>query len=185
MPSNGPPPDKHSEAELRVRDAGPLAWLKCWYAEHRTRFTTIQDSPHSIALGSAIGIFFGFTPLLGLKTLLSIGVAWLLRSNKIAAAIAVTVHDVILPFTPAIYYWEYKIGFRALHGHWPGRGSLRGLPLREYMNWTTFFTVGQPLSVGSLFLGLPCAVLVYFVVRPFIERSRVARARTRTTEKVG
>jgi hypothetical protein len=28
---------------------------------------TIADTPHSIALGSAIGIFFGFTPLYPLK----------------------------------------------------------------------------------------------------------------------
>src|SRR5438876_1216399 len=34
----------------------------------------IADTPHSIALGSAIGIFFGFTPLYPLKTLLSIAV---------------------------------------------------------------------------------------------------------------
>ena len=60
--------------------------------------------------------FFGFTPLMGLKLLLSIAVAWLLRSNKIAAAIAVTLHDLILPFSPAIYLWEYKMGMWVLHG---------------------------------------------------------------------
>ena len=63
----------------------------------------IADTPHSVALGSAIGIFFGFTPLWSLKTLLSIATAWLFRCNKIAAAIAVTLHDIILPFMPAIY----------------------------------------------------------------------------------
>ena len=53
----------------------------------------INDTPHSIALGSAIGIFFGFTPLWSLKTLLSIATAWLFRCNKVAAAIAVTLHE--------------------------------------------------------------------------------------------
>lgn len=184
MRSNAPVPEVQDDAAAAECEPGLRAWIKRWYAAHHRRFTTIEDSPHSIALGSAIGIFFGFTPLLSMKTLLSIGVAWLFRSNKIAAAIAVTVHDVILPFMPAIYYWEYKIGIRMLHGHWPGRGSFRGLPLREYMKWTTFFTVGQPLLVGSLFLGLPCAVLVYFLVRPFIERTRMARARAAAAHKV-
>ena len=68
---------------------------------------TIADTPHSIALGSAIGIFFGFTPLYPLKTLLSIGTAWVCRCNKIAAAIAVTLHDVLIWGMPAIYLAEY------------------------------------------------------------------------------
>ena len=76
---------------------------------------TIADTPHSIALGSAIGIFFGFTPLYPLKTLLSIAVAWIFRCNKIAAAIAVTLHDVLIWAMPAIYVAEYQFGCWSLH----------------------------------------------------------------------
>ena len=150
------------------------AWkrLKRWFSSHHTKLVTIQDTPHSIALGSAVGIFFGFTPLLSMKTLLSIGVAWLFRSNKIAAAIAVTLHDVILPFMPAIYLWEYKVGMLILHGRLPARVGFHRVPLREYMKWTTFFTVGQPLLVGSLVLGLPCGVAAYFIVRALVCRAR-------------
>jgi hypothetical protein len=54
---------------------GPLARFKRWLAAHHMTLMTIADTPHSIALGSAIGIFFGFTPLWSLKTLLSIAVA--------------------------------------------------------------------------------------------------------------
>jgi hypothetical protein len=56
----------------------PLARMKHWLVAHHMTLMTIADSPHSIALGSAIGIFFGFTPLYPLKTLLSIAVAWVL-----------------------------------------------------------------------------------------------------------
>ncbi len=73
------------------------------------RLVTIEDTPHSIALGVAIGIFFGFTPLWSLKTLLSIAVAWVCKSNKIAAAISVQLHDLILPFMPAIYLWDTSL----------------------------------------------------------------------------
>src|SRR5438477_6941666 len=95
---------------------GPLVRFKRWLAAHHMTLMTIADSPHSIAMGSAIGIFFGFTPLWSMKTLLSIVVAWLLKCNKIAAAIAVTLHEVILPLMPAILWREYKVGYRVLQG---------------------------------------------------------------------
>src|SRR4029077_4349388 len=83
---------------------------KHWLVAHHMTLMTIADTPHSIALGSAIGIFFGFTPLYPLKTLLSIAVAWIFRCNKIAAAIAVTLHDLLIWVMPAIYVAEYHLG---------------------------------------------------------------------------
>src|SRR5213592_4041454 len=84
--------------------------MKGWLVAHHMTLMAIADTPHSIALGSAIGIFFGFTPLYPLKTLLSIAVAWICRCNKIAAAIAVTLHDVLIWAMPAIYVAEYHLG---------------------------------------------------------------------------
>lgn len=146
-----------------------------WLSHIHFRIVTIADTPHSIALGVAIGIFFGFTPLLGLKTLLSIALAWLFKSNKIAAAISVQLHDLILPFMPAIYLWEYKFGFWAMHGHLPRRIGFHALGLPGYFQWEMFFTVGRPLLVGSLMIGLPAATLVYFICRGLITTHRAAR----------
>src|SRR5213082_1912133 len=91
-----------------------LAHLKEWLAAHHMTLMGINDTPHSVALGSAIGIFFCFTPLWTMKTLLSVAVAWVCRSNKVAALIGVTLHDILLPVMPAIFLWEYKLGFRVL-----------------------------------------------------------------------
>jgi hypothetical protein len=154
---------------------GAWARFRNWLGHVHFRLVTIEDTPHSIALGVAIGIFFGFTPLWSLKTLLSIAVAWLFKSNKIAAAISVQLHDLILPFMPAIYLWEYKIGFWSLHGHLPHRFSLRALSLRDYIQWETFFTVGRPLLVGSVIIGLPCAALVYVICRGLVTTHRASR----------
>src|SRR5438477_245934 len=55
-----------------------------------SRLHQLRDAPHAVAGGVAIGIFWGFTPLTGLKTLLSIFFAWVLRCSKIPAVIAVT-----------------------------------------------------------------------------------------------
>jgi uncharacterized protein (DUF2062 family) len=152
-----------------------LARFRRWLWSHHFRLINIKDTPHSIALGLAIGIFFGFTPLLSLKTLLSIGVAWVCKSNKIAAAISVTLHDLLLPFMPAIYLWEYKVGFWALHGQMPQRFSLHRLALWDYLKWTTFFTVVRPILVGSVILGLPFAALIYFLCRGIVARAQHAR----------
>ena len=152
------------------------ARFRHWLGHLHFRLVTIEDTPHSIALGVAIGIFFGFTPLWSLKTLLSIAVAWLFKSNKIAAAISVQLHDLILPFMPAIYLWEYKFGFWAMHGHLPHRINFRALALRDYFQWEMFFTVGRPLLVGSLIIGLPSAGMVYFICRGLVTTHRAARA---------
>jgi len=46
--------------------------LRRWLHEHSLKLLAIRDTPEAIAGGVAIGIFFGFTPLFGLKTLLAI-----------------------------------------------------------------------------------------------------------------
>jgi uncharacterized protein (DUF2062 family) len=130
---------------------------------------TIADTPHSIALGSAIGIFFGFTPLYSLKTLLSIGTAWICRCNKIAAAIAVTVHDVLIWAMPAIYFGEYKAGCWILGRPAPIRVKFH-FALHDYLSWHVFTRVVWPAFVGSLFLAVPSAIVVYFLVRMLVTR---------------
>jgi uncharacterized protein len=151
---------------------GPLARFKRWLAAHHMTLMTIADTPHSIALGSAIGIFFGFTPLWSLKTLLSIAVAWIFKCNKIAAAIAVTLHDIILPLMPAIYFWQYRIGMRALHGRPERRAAFHHLSFHDFMTWPGFVRVGWPLLVGSLFLAIPSAIVTYLIGRMLVSRAR-------------
>ena len=167
-PPDSPPP------LLRDRDTGVFAWLRHHVFAQRTRLVRLDDTAHAIAFGAAIGMFFGFTPLFGVKTLLSIVIAWIFKSNKIAAAIGVTLHDLILPAMPMILLWEYKMGMWVLHGTIPQRPKLHAMRFRDYMEWTTFFTVGQPMLVGSLFFALPSAAIIYFIVRGILSRVRAA-----------
>jgi uncharacterized protein (DUF2062 family) len=146
---------------------------KRWLAEHHMTLVTMADTPHSIALGSAIGIFFGFTPLWSLKTLLSIAVAWVCRCNKVAAAIAVTLHDVLIFAMPAIYFAEYKVGCWTLHRPPPVHRVRFHFGLHDYLNWDVFHRLVWPAFVGSLFLAIPSAVGVYFVMRMLISRARM------------
>jgi len=141
----------------------------------------IDDSPHAIALGVALGIFYGFTPLLGLKTLMAIATAWLLGGNKLAAAIAVTLHDVALPIMPILLRWEYQVGYWLLSNphEWPAALRLvhQSRP-GTWLRWSSFFTIGRPLLLGSFLFSTPTAVLTYFLTLPLIrkvQRKRAAR----------
>jgi uncharacterized protein (DUF2062 family) len=150
--------------------------MKAWLVEHHMTLMAIADTPHSIALGSAIGIFFGFTPLYPLKTLLSIVVAWIFRCNKVAAAIAVTLHDVVIWAMPALYVAEYQFGCWILNRPVGQRVHFRQFRLHDYVHWHIFSRViwptFWPAFIGSLFLAVPSAIFIYFLMRLLISRAR-------------
>jgi uncharacterized protein (DUF2062 family) len=157
------------EAATRV---GLWSRLHEWMRGHHRKLMNLPDTPHSIALGAAIGMFFGFTPLFTVKTLLAFAITWLCRANKTAAIITVTLHDVLLPLVPAMFFWQYRLGMWALYHRVPQRAGFRRVALGDFMEWTTFLTVGRPILVGSLFFAVPAGLLVYFGLRAVLIRSR-------------
>jgi uncharacterized protein (DUF2062 family) len=161
--------DAAGEPEPRV---GVWRRLKRWMRAHHVTIMTLPDTPHVVALGSAIGVFFGFSPLLGMKTILAFLIAWACKANKTAAVIFVQLHDLLLPLMPAMFLWQYKLGMWALYRRLPQRPGFRRVSLSDFMEWTTFLTVGRPILVGSLFFAVPAAILVYFGLRAVLIRSR-------------
>src|ERR1700681_1362075 len=61
----------------------------------------IQDSPERTAAAFALGVFFGFSPFLGLHTILAIVFAFLLNLNRVSVLIGVYSN---LPWFLAPYY---------------------------------------------------------------------------------
>jgi hypothetical protein len=155
---------------------GPWARLKGWLRSHHMTIMTLPDTPHNIALGSAIGMFFGFTPLFGLKTILAFFSTWACKANKTSAVITVQLHDILLPLMPAMFFWQYKLGMWALYHRLPQREGFRRVSLSEWMEWTTFLTVGRPILIGSLFFAVPSGLLVYFGLRGVLVRARAKAA---------
>jgi uncharacterized protein (DUF2062 family) len=150
--------------------------LRRWFETHSLKLLAIRDTPEAIAGGVAIGIFFGFTPLFGLKTVGAIAVAWLTRSNILAAVLAGAMHDLVLPFMPVVYIWEYKIGFLLLHHEWPRKLTNIRLKWQEWRSWTTFLTVGKPLLLGSAVCGVPAALLSFFATRAIVAQHQRRKA---------
>ena len=144
--------------------------LRRWFEEHSLKLLAIRDTPDAIAGGVAIGMFFGFTPLFGLKTIGAVFLAWLTRSNILAAVLAGAMHDLVLPFLPVVYIWEYKLGYWMLHREWPQRLTTLRLRWSEWRNWTTFLTVGKPLLLGSMVCAVPVAVVSFFITKTLVAR---------------
>ncbi len=153
-----------------------IRWLLDWIREHWHRLVALHDTPHSIAGGVAIGIVLGFTPFYTLKTLLAIGLAWLFRCSKVAAAVAVTLHDLTLPLTPMLLRLEYGMGYWFLSNphHWPPKIHLHHHPLRwhEWFHREVFIDVLWPTFVGSLFISIPLAVVAFFATVRLVEAHR-------------
>jgi uncharacterized protein (DUF2062 family) len=140
------------------------------------KLISLKDSPHAIAGGVAIGVFVGFTPLWGVKTLLCLGLAYLLRCNPIAAVIAVSLHDVLTPFAPVFMRWQYDLGYWLLSHphHMPPKLEVLHTHIHpaEMLKWTTFFHVGLPLLVGSLLFSAPSAAVAYFLSLTVLRRRK-------------
>jgi uncharacterized protein (DUF2062 family) len=149
-----------------------------WLRSHWHRLVALHDTPHSIAGGLAIGIILGFTPFYSLKTLLAIGIAWLFRCSKVAAAIAVTLHDITLPLTPFLLRLEYGLGHWTItHPHrWPPKLDFHLHPTHwhEWFQEGVFTEFLWPTFIGSLYLSIPLALVAFFITVRLIERHRAS-----------
>jgi len=129
-----------------------------------------NNTPREIALGVAIGVFIGITPLYGLHTIMVIAAAFLIRRvNKVAILLGTNIS--ITPTFPFITWAGYSIGRFILSDTYP--------PL----NWSTFkhFDYRQilhfyfPLFIGSIILGLILALFFYFATLWFITARRKSK----------
>jgi len=73
---------------------------------------------------------------------------------------------------PAIYRWEYELGFWLLSQphHWPP--SLMKAPWegQHWRSWANIFTIGKDTLLGSILCATPIAVISFELVRVVVER---------------
>jgi uncharacterized protein (DUF2062 family) len=148
--------------------------VAAWFRAKGRELIGLKDTPHAIATGVAVGMFFGFTPLWGLKTLLTLGVTRLLRGSLLASVIGVTLHDLVLPFMPVLLRWQYDIGYWIVnHPHeFPPALHLHRYGAATWLNWATFFHTGLPLLIGSVILSAPLAIISYYVTLAVVQHKR-------------
>lgn len=119
----------------------------------------VHHAPHEIALGVAIGSFIGILPLYGLHTVLCVVAALLIpRANKLAIFLGTNVS--LPPTVPFITWVAYDIGrFLLADKYSPGLTW-------DYIRHFHISRISEfyyPLFVGSVALGLACAVVLFCV----------------------
>jgi len=139
----------------------------------RRRFEDLkneQASPEKLGLAVALGVFCGLSPLLGLQTLLALGLAWALRLNKLAVLIGLQISAP--PLMPFVVLAEIELGELILHGKVLPLtiAGIRATPGRVLLQ--TFFI---DLSLGGLTLGIVVGASLGAATTAWIRRRRAAR----------
>ena len=129
------------------------------------RVLHVDDTPHRIALGVAIGVFVAWTPTVGFQMPLTVALAWLLGANKLVGVAVVWISNP-LTFVP-IYLPNYHVGRWILGSDVPppdfGKviNAAGGWLERVSTWWSVTWHAFLPLWVGGLLVGLTLAVLTY------------------------
>lgn len=136
----------------------------------KARFVDLYRSNHSsheIALGMAVGVFIGITPLYGFHIMMALIAALVMhRVNKVAIFLGINIS--LPPTIPFITWAGYVIGVNVLGSTYPhlGWGDLR------YIFNKNFFHFFYALFVGSLILGTGLSVMVYFLTRLILKERK-------------
>jgi uncharacterized protein (DUF2062 family) len=143
------------------------------------RLLHIDDTPERTAAAFALGVFFGFSPFLGLHTLLGILFAFLLNLNRVSVLLGVYSN---LPWFLGPYYVVATMVGAQITGHRlpPGfRMQLRNLfelSLLQGEFWHRLAVVlrplGLPYMVGSTIGAVLLAAASYHLALAFIASRR-------------
>lgn len=149
----------------------------------------LDDTPHSIAMGVAIGVFISFTPTVGLHMALVVMLSFFIRLNRTAGLTAVWLNN---PLTAIpVFFFNYLIGTwlllrPAIHWHEFRETASQALAFEHWyqMLWSVVLGLGKltlevagPLWLGSLLVATVFSVPAYFVVRRLVSaRQRLHHA---------
>jgi uncharacterized protein (DUF2062 family) len=139
----------------------------------------IDDTPERTAAAFALGVFFGFSPLLGFHTLLGIVFAFLLNLNRVAVLLGVYSN---LPWFLGPYYAFATMAGAQITGHKlpPDLklklGALFDMTIFGGEFWRQLITILKPLllpyAVGSTFGALAIAAFAYPLALAFVTSRR-------------
>lgn len=91
-----------------MRDLYVFRWLRHWIWRVLRKIVHPHATAHDIALGTAIGVFIGLTPTVGLQMVIGVFIATLIGVSRIAAALPAWITNpvTIIP----IYTFNYWVG---------------------------------------------------------------------------
>jgi len=150
---------------IRLTRTALARWLE--------RLLHIHDTPQRTALAFALGVFIGFSPLLGLHTALGLALAFAFGLNRVAVLVGVYLN---LPWFLAPYYTVATLAgaavlrrplpqgllseFATLLERWPKGELAHVLALLRPLFWS--YVVGSTLLAGLI------AVIGYYAALGFV-----------------
>lgn len=139
----------------------------------------IHDTPKRTAAAFALGVFFGFSPFLGLHTVLALGVAFVFNLNRVAVLIGVYSN---LPWIIAAWYalttaaGAWMLGTKLPANFGERVSQLFTLSLFHLEFWRQMAHDMRPLFwpyfVGSSIGAALLCALAYWLTRGFLEARR-------------
>jgi uncharacterized protein (DUF2062 family) len=154
-----------------------------WWSSPRTllRYVlSLDDTAHHIALGTAMGMFIGLTPTVGIQMAIVIAVYYLclpfFRFNCKAAIVTVYISN---PLTMVPLYWfDYRVGQLVFGGADITQDRIREIITYDgFAEWwraigTLFLDLGLPMFAGSLIVGGVGASVTYPTMRYLLRMFR-------------
>jgi uncharacterized protein (DUF2062 family) len=144
----------------------------------------IEDTPQRTAAAFALGVFFGFSPFLGLHTILGVIFAFVLNLNRVAVLLGVYSN---LPWIIGPYYvLATTAGTMITHDRVPPGFDRRLAALFELSVftgrfWRELVDIVRPLlwsyTVGSLLGAAILAAIAYPLALAFVNRRRLLTRR--------
>lgn len=163
-----------------------------WWSSPRALMRYIlglDDTHHSIAMGTTVGMFIGMTPTVGIQMIIVMCVAILTKRffefNRVAALITVYISNPVTMIP--IYYLDYKVGTVFFGGDVSRDEFAKILEYESFAGWWTtivdlFVGIGVPLIVGSLVVAALCSAVTYPVMRKLLKAFRPEKAAETKTE---
>ena len=146
-----------------------------------SKLIKISDTPHSISLGFAIGVFSAFTPLIGLHIVIAIFFSWLVNANYLSSVVGTFVGT---PITyPFMWISSILIGNMFISVDEFNKGLFENI---SFYSWD-FFLLIKPFIwsfiIGSTVLGLISSFSSYFLLKKLVILYRKKKLRIKKVIK--
>ena len=142
----------------------------------------VGETPRRTALAFAVGVFLGFSPFMGLHTLLGLLVAYAFRLNKVSVLVGVytNIPWVILPYYGFATWFGMRLTGFSQTAPLPKFGFREMLELDFWRQLSAQLHLLLPAAVGSTVLALLLAAVAYWLA--FHALTRLASSHSKSGE---
>ena len=142
----------------------------------------VGEKPRKTALAFAIGVFLGFSPFIGLHTVLGLLVAYAFRLNKVSVLVGVytNIPWVVLPYYGFATWFGMRLTGFSQTAPLPEFGFRRVLELEFWRQLAPQLHLLLPAAIGSTVLALILAAVAYWLA--FHTLTRLAGSQSSSAE---